>query len=90
MKRPGVVDLPMVRASLARLDALALAHPELVGAEDTPEARAAWKADLANMENPTDDEEEANEAAGDAVSDGEAHRAPTVGVGDVDPGPSGT
>ena len=51
MARRPPVDLPRVRRALAGLDALALAHPELIDHGATgPANRAAWEATLRTEE----------------------------------------
>jgi hypothetical protein len=60
MKRPPeVIDLVAVRASLLRLDALAVTHPEL----QTAESRERLAAAMADMENDgqANDDREAEE-----------------------------
>lgn len=49
MSGTAVVDLPRVRAALAELDRLALAHPELCG-QRGPGNVAGWRAELETME----------------------------------------
>jgi len=62
-----VIDLPAVRASLARLDAIAIAHPELVASDK--DNQAAWEATLREKEENEDgedhDEEDQKADAGD-------------------------
>jgi hypothetical protein len=60
-----VVDLDAVRAAGARLDALAMAHPELL----TDENRERLAAALADLDGTDGDEEEAEEEAPDAVGE---------------------
>jgi hypothetical protein len=68
-RRPGVIDLVAVRESLARLDALAAAHPELT----TTENRERLAEALEGMNAET----EATEAA-DIDEDGEEGRSTTT------------
>jgi two-component sensor histidine kinase len=60
-----VVNLPAVRAARVRLDALALAHPELLNDENRERLAAA----LADMDGTDGDEEEAEEEDPDAVGE---------------------
>ena len=64
MKRPPeVIDLVAVRASLTRLDALVVTHPEL----QTTENRERLAAAMADMENDgqANDDREADEGHGE-------------------------
>ena len=63
-RRPGVIDLVAVRASLLRLDALAATHPELQTAESR-ERLAAAMADMENDGQANDDDREAEEGHGE-------------------------
>lgn len=49
MRREGPIDLEAVRASVARLEAIARAHPGLI-ADDEKDNCAAWEATLREIE----------------------------------------
>lgn len=89
MVRRVVVDLGLVRASCQRLDALAMAHPELL--DDAHRSRLtdalADLADLADLKGcDDDDEEEAEEETPHHIGEGEDHRSPSTGRRDDDGG----
>lgn len=78
-----VVDLGAVRASRQRLDALAVAHPELLSDEN----RARLADALAGLKGCNDDDdEEAKEEARDDIGEGKDHRSPSTGRRDDDGG----
>ncbi len=78
-----VVDLDAVRAARVRLDALAVAHPELLSDEN----RARLAVALADLKGCDVDENE--EESPDPVSERKTDRAPTACRRDCDVGASG-
>jgi hypothetical protein len=83
-----VVDLDAVRASRVRLDALAIAHPELLSDENRARLAVAL-ADLKGCDVDENDDENEEEESPDPVSEREADRTPPAGRRDCDAGASG-
>lgn len=83
-----VVDLDAVRASRVRLDALAIAHPELLSDENRARLAVAL-ADLKGCDVDENDDENEEESPDD-VGKRKADRSPTAGRRDCDAGAAGT
>ena len=82
-----IVDLDAVRAARVRLDALAVAHPELLSDENRARLAVAL-ADLKGCDVDENDDENEEESP-DPVSERETDRAPTACRRDCDVGASG-
>jgi hypothetical protein len=83
------VDLDAVRASRVRLDALAVAHPELLSDENRARLAMAL-ADLKGCDVDENDDENEEEESPDDVGEREADRTPTAGRRDCDTGAADT